>query len=130
MLSINRNMFLSIAYRRLFSRSSILSGYSLKISSMSSHSNNKRHRTSSASTHHLPHRVNSSKTNNQANTIRRLFQPIDVKPMVATDQLDSVSSKDSNANIGQELTGGKTLERSMKTKNFNLYKRTSYVVLF
>ncbi len=101
-------MFRSIAYHRLL----ILSGYSL------------RYRTSSASTHHhLPHRINSNKTNYQANTIRRLFQPIDVKPMVATDKLDSISSsKDSNANIGQELTGGKTLERSMKTKIIsNLY---------
>jgi hypothetical protein len=90
MLSINKHMFRSIVYHRLL----ILSGYSL------------RHRTSSASTH----RINSNKTNYQANTIRRLFQPIDVKPMVATDKFDSISS--SNANIGQELTGGKTMERN------------------
>lgn len=117
MLSINKKMFLTISYQRLFSRSSILSGYSLKISSMSSHSNNKRHRTSSSPLYQHPHRINSNKTNNQTNTIRRLFQPIDVKPMIATDKFDSISSTDSNANIGQELTGGKTLERSMKYRN-------------
>ncbi len=124
MLSINKNMFLSIAYQRLFSSSSILSGYSLKISSMPSYSNSKRHCTSSASTHH---RVNSSKTNNQANTTRHLFQPIDVKPMVVTDKFNSMSSKLSIENIGQELTGGKTLERSMR--NINM-KKKSFVDLF
>jgi hypothetical protein len=114
-------MFLTISYQRLFLRSSILSGYSLKISSTSSHSSNKRHRISSPPLHHLPHRIHSNKTSNQPNTIRRLFQPIDVKPIVATDKFDSISTKDSNTNIGQELTGGKTLERSMKTRNFIFY---------
>jgi hypothetical protein len=98
-----------MSYQRLFSRSSILSGQGLKISLMASHSNNKRHRTSSPPHHHHPHRINSNQTNN----LRRLFQPIDVKPMIATDKLNPTSSKDTNTNIGQELTGGKTLERSM-----------------
>ncbi len=123
MLSINKKMFLTISYQRLFSCSSILSGHSLNISSMSSHSNNKRHRTSSSP----PHRINMNKTNNQTNNVRRLFQAIDVKPMIATDKLDPISSKDSNTNIGQELTGGKTLERSMRNTNFILYvQKTVY----
>jgi len=67
--------------------------------------------------------MNINKINNQTNPVRRLFQPIDVKPMIATDKLDSISSKDSNTNIGQELTGGKTLERSMRNKNFILYSK-------
>jgi hypothetical protein len=117
MLSLHKKMFLTISYQRLFSRSSILSGYSLNVSSMSNHSNNKRHRTASTPSH----RVNSNKTNNQTNTLRRLFQPIDVKPVVATDKHDSMSSKDINTNIGQELTGGKTLERSMRTIIFISY---------
>jgi hypothetical protein len=68
-----------------------------------------------------------NKTNNQTNNVRRLFQAIDVKPMIATDKLDPISSKDSNTNIGQELTGGKTLERSMRNTNFILYvQKTVY----
>jgi hypothetical protein len=120
MLSINKKLFLTISYQRLFSCSSILSGYSI-----SSHSNNKRHRISTSSPHHhLPHRITS---NNQTNSVRRLFQPIDVKPMTTTNKLDSISSKDSNTNIGQELTGGKTLERSMrKTRNFILYYKKNF----
>ncbi|CAF5184790.1 unnamed protein product, partial [Rotaria sp. Silwood1] len=46
------------------------------------------------------------------NTLRRLFQPIDVKPMTVIDKLDPTSSKNEDTNIGQELTGGKTLERN------------------
>ncbi len=110
-------MFLSISSQRLFSRSFIFSEYSWKFSSMSIHSNNKRYRTSSSS----PHRINFNKTNTQTNTIRRLFQPTHVKPMITTEKFDSISSEDSNTNIGQELTGGKTLERSMGTKNLILY---------
>jgi hypothetical protein len=105
-------MFLTISYQRLFSRSLILSRYPLNISSLSSHSNVQRHRTSSSPPHHHPHRINS---NNQTNTLRRLFQPIDVKPVVPTDKLGSISSKDINTNIGQELTGGKILDRSKRT---------------
>ncbi|CAF4443182.1 unnamed protein product, partial [Rotaria magnacalcarata] len=55
--------------------------------------------------HHHPHRTNPNKTANQTNTLRRLFQPIDVKPVTSNDILDATSSKDSNTNIGQELTG-------------------------
>jgi hypothetical protein len=116
MLSLNKKLFLTMSYQRLFSRSSILSGHGLKISLMASHSNNKRHRTSSPPLHHHPHRINS----NQNNNLRRLFQPIDVKPMIATDKLNPMSSKDTNTNIGQELTGGKTLERSMINIKFIL----------
>ncbi len=114
-------MFLTISYQRLFSCSSILSGHSLNISSMSSHNNNKRHRISLSP----PHRINMNKTNN----VRRLFQAIDVKPMIATDKLDSISSKDSNTNIGQELTGGKTLERSMRNRNFILYVQKNSLLI-
>ncbi|CAF4637864.1 unnamed protein product, partial [Rotaria sp. Silwood2] len=112
-------MLLTISYRYLFSQSSILTEYSIKLSSTSSHSNNKRHRTSSSLPyHHHPHshphhhRLNSNKTNNQTNTLRRLFQPIDVKPMTAVNKLDPTSSQNADTNIGQELTGGKTLERN------------------
>ena len=118
MLSINKQILLTMSYQRLFSRSSILSGYGLKIVPMSSHSNNKRHRTAAPPLHHHPHRISSNKTNNQTNTLRRLFQPIDVKPMTGIDKLNPLSSKDTNSNIGQELTGGKTLERSMKNIYF------------
>ncbi|UJR13320.1 hypothetical protein I4U23_000338 [Adineta vaga] len=107
MFSLNKKMFLAISSQRLFSRSSILSVYKHRISSISSHSNNKRHRSSSHS-----HRVNSNRPNNQTDTLRRLFQPIDIKPMVATEKLNSSTSKDFDANIGQELTGGKTLDRN------------------
>lgn len=75
---------------------------------MSSHSNSKRHRSHPSPLHR--------QTAHQTNTLRRLFQPIDVKPMVSTNPLGSTSSKDINANIGQELTGGKTLERSRSSK--------------
>jgi hypothetical protein len=128
MLSINRKIFPAISYQRLFSCSSILLEYSLKISSISSPSNNKRHRTSSSPPyhHHHSHRVNPNKTNNQTNPLRRLFQPIDIKPMVATDHFDPMASKDSYTNIGQELTGGKTLERSKRYFVLYLTKRNVF----
>ena len=100
MFAIRKNLCLSILSQRLFSRSSILS--------MSSHSHTKRHRTSSSPVH----RHDSYKNAHQNNTLRRLFQPIDVKPMVSTNPLNSTTSKDTNTNIGLELTGGKTLDRS------------------
>ncbi|CAF1507705.1 unnamed protein product [Rotaria magnacalcarata] len=114
MLSINKRMFLTIFCQRLLPRSSFCNGYSIKISSVSNHNNNKRYRTSSFTPyhHHHPHRTNPNKTANQTNTLRRLFQPIDVKPVTSNNILDATSSKDSNTNIGQELTGGKTLERN------------------
>ncbi|CAF0843822.1 unnamed protein product [Adineta steineri] len=95
-------------------RSSNFSGYTFKISSILNYSTHKRHRTSSNSPHHHhpSHRINPNKTNNQTNNLRRLFQPIDVKPLITTDKLDSTSSKDSDSDIGRELTGGKTLERN------------------
>ncbi|CAF3378316.1 unnamed protein product [Rotaria sp. Silwood1] len=116
-------MFLTISYRHLLSYSSILTEYSIKLASTSSHNNNKRHRTSSSPPYHHPphshphhhshhHRINSNKTDNPTNTLRRLFQPIDVKPMTVIDKLDPISSKNEDTNIGQELTGGKTLERN------------------
>jgi hypothetical protein len=70
-----------------------------------------------------------NKTNNQTNNVRRLFQAIDVKPMIATDKLDPISSKDSNTNIGQELTGGKTLERSIRNRNFILYVQKNSLLI-
>ncbi|CAF0847154.1 unnamed protein product, partial [Rotaria sordida] len=118
MLSINNRMFLTISYRHLLSHSSILTEYSIKLSSTSSHSNNKRHRTSSSSFYHHHHhshhhhRTHSNKTHNPTNILRRLFQPIDVKPMTTIDKLDPTSSKIVDTNVGEELTGGKTLERN------------------
>ena len=47
----------------------------------------------------------SQKKTPQTSNLRRLFQPLDVKPMMSVERED-------NSNIGQELTGGKNLERS------------------
>lgn len=120
MLSINKRLFLTVSYHRLFLQSSILTGYSSKLSSSSSHNNNKRHRSSSfPPSHHHPHnahshshRTHSNKNANQVNTLRRLFQPVDVKPVTTNNKLDPKSADDHDSNIGQELTGGKTLDRS------------------
>lgn len=101
MFTIRKNVCRSIFSQRL----SIFSGHSFKISSIS---NSKRHRSHPSSLH----RHDSSKNAHQTNTLRRLFQPIDVKPMVANNPL----SNNTNANIGQELTGGKTLERNALLK--------------
>ena len=106
MLPRNRSIFLSLSYRRLFS------DFSLKVSSMSSHTNNRRHRTSTSA---AP-RTNVNKNLNQTDTLRRLFQPIDVKPMMATSKSNGNSAKDFDDDVGQELTGGKTLDRSAKKR--------------
>ena len=106
MLTRNRSIFLSLSYRRLFS------DFSLKVSSMSSHTNNRRHRTSTSA---AP-RTNVNKNLNQTDTLRRLFQPIDVKPMMATSKSNGNSAKDFDDDVGQELTGGKTLDRSAKKR--------------
>lgn len=131
MLPINRTVILRTAYQHLFSRRPILSIYSIKLLSTTSHGNNKRHRTSLSPSSHHPHphshshfhRVNPNKTNSSENTLRRLFQPIDVKPMVHTDKVDPTSSTDTTTNVGQELTGGKTLDRSInQNKLYNVFK--------
>ena len=117
MYSLSKNLRLPMSSHRLLSRSSILCGSTWI---MSTHSNNKRHRTSSSPAHHShghhhsPHRIHSNKTNNPPSSLRRLCQPIEIKPMMSTDQLNSTTSIDSETNIGQELTGGKTLDRSKR----------------
>ncbi|CAF1271882.1 unnamed protein product [Adineta ricciae] len=101
-------MLLAISSQRLFSRSAILAAYKHQISSISIHSNNRRHRSSSQS-----HRSNPNRPANQTDNLRRLFQAVDVKPIISTEKLDTpTSTKDVDANIGQELTGGKTLDRN------------------
>lgn len=114
MLSRNKPIFLSLTYQRLFS------GFCLKVSSMSSHSNNRRHRTSTSASP----RMNVNKNLNQTNAMRRLFQPIDVKPMMmASEKVNESSSKNLDVDVGEELTGGKKLERSkfsIKKRDFSI----------
>lgn len=51
-----------------------------------------------------------TKYKNQTNKqLKRLFQPIDVKPMMKNENF---SSNNSESHIGEELTGGKSLEKS------------------
>ena len=115
MFSAHRKIFSVLSARHLLVRSSILSGYSPGTSSLSTHGEVKRHRTSSSSSSSHSahsHRINTHRNQNQTHTLRRLFQPVEVKPMMGLGKFDGQTSNDDSANIGQELTGGKTLERS------------------
>jgi hypothetical protein len=119
MLTIKTNFRSTISYARLFTSSSIFSVCPWTIHSKAMINNNKRYRTTSSSApynhhqhHNHHHRTTGNKKNSSSNQLHRLFQAVDVKPMMLIDQVDTTSSENVSGNVGEELTGGKPLERS------------------
>lgn len=74
---------------------------------------------SSSSFRHRPDENRTKKTNSSSN-YRRLFQPIDVKPMIKSPM---------QSNIGEELTGGKTFDRSSSLINHRSSTFDSFVCI-